>query len=59
MTELLKDMMHDRADSLGAPDLDVLAMVREGNRRVHAGAMRSSVPGSLPSWLRPSPYPAC
>ena len=34
MTELLKDMMNDRADSLGAPDLDVLGMVREGNRRV-------------------------
>ena len=34
MTELLKDMMNDRADSLGAADLDVLGMVREGNRRV-------------------------
>lgn len=33
MTELLKDMLHERANSLGAPDLDVLAMVREGNRR--------------------------
>lgn len=35
MTELLKDLMHDRADSLGAPDLDVPGMVREGNRQVH------------------------
>jgi hypothetical protein len=34
MTELLKDMMNDRAGSLDAPDLDVLGMVREGNRRV-------------------------
>lgn len=34
MTELLKDMMNDRAGSLHAPDLDVLGMVREGNRRV-------------------------
>lgn len=34
MTELLKDMMNERADALGAPDLDVLGMVREGNRRV-------------------------
>jgi hypothetical protein len=34
MTELLKDLMNDRAGSLGAPDLDVLGMVREGNRRV-------------------------
>ncbi len=35
MTELLKDMMNERADSLGAPDLDVLGMVREGHRRVN------------------------
>ena len=34
MTDLLTELMHDKADSLGAPDLDVLAMVREGNRRV-------------------------
>ena len=35
MTELLKDLMHDRADTLGAPDLDVQGIVREGHRRVH------------------------
>lgn len=34
MTGLLKDLMHDRADNLGAPALEVDAMVRDGNRRV-------------------------
>lgn len=34
MTELLKDTMSERADALGPPYLDVLGMVREGNRRV-------------------------
>lgn len=32
MTGLLKDVMDDRADSLEAPDLDVAAMVRDGDR---------------------------
>ena len=58
MTELLKDMMNDRADSLGAPDLDVLGMV-PATAGCSADAVRSSVPVSLPSWLRPSPYHAC
>ena len=34
MTGLLKDVMHDRADSLDAPDLDVAAMLRDGDRQV-------------------------
>lgn len=34
MTGLLKDVLHDRADSLDAPDLDVAAMLRDGDRRV-------------------------
>lgn len=34
MTGLLKDVMNDRADSLDAPDLDVAAMLREGDRQV-------------------------
>ncbi len=33
MTGLLTDVMHDRADTLDAPDLDVAAMVRDGDRR--------------------------
>lgn len=44
MTDLLTELMHDKADSLGAPDLDVLAMVREGNRRVRR--RRSAVSGA-------------
>ena len=34
MTGLLKDVMHDRADSLDAPDLDMVAMLRDGDRQV-------------------------
>lgn len=34
MTGLLTDVMHDRADSLDAPDLDVAAMIRDGEERV-------------------------
>ncbi|PVG83828.1 hypothetical protein DDE18_05855 [Nocardioides gansuensis] len=34
MTGLLNDLMHDRADTLGAPDLDVATIVREGDRRL-------------------------
>ncbi len=34
MNGLLNDLMHDRADALPAPDLDVDAMVRDGQRRV-------------------------
>jgi len=34
MTGLLKDAMHDRADDLDAPDLDVAAMLRDGDRLV-------------------------
>ena len=33
MTDLLKDMMNERADGIGAPNLDVPAMVREGDQR--------------------------
>lgn len=45
MTGLLKDVMHDRADSLDAPDLDVSAMVRDGERRI--GSRRRGVVGGL------------
>ncbi len=34
MTSLLQNLMHDRADALPAPHLDVEAMVRDGQRRV-------------------------
>ena len=34
MTGLLRDLMHERADAVPAPDLDVAAMVRDGRRRV-------------------------
>jgi hypothetical protein len=34
VTGLLKDVMHDRADSLDAPALALAAMVRDGDRRV-------------------------
>ncbi|UUZ58942.1 hypothetical protein [Nocardioides sp. B-3] len=44
MTDLLTELMHDKADSLGPPDLDVLEMVREGNRRV--GRRRNAVIGA-------------
>ena len=33
MTGILKDVMHERADFLDAPDLDVTAMLREGDRQ--------------------------
>lgn len=39
MTGLLTDVMHDRADTLDAPDLDVAAMIRDGDRR--AGRRRA------------------
>lgn len=42
MTGLLKDVMHDRADALEPPALDVDAMVRDGERRARrarAGAL--------------------
>ncbi len=34
MTGLLQDTMHDRADALDAPELDVAAMLRDGDRQV-------------------------
>jgi hypothetical protein len=34
MTGLLNDVMHDRADTLGAPDLDLDAIIVDGARRV-------------------------
>lgn len=34
MTGLLKDLMHDRADALSAPDLDAATIVSEGDRRL-------------------------
>ena len=34
MTGILKDVMHERADSLDPPDLDVSAMLHEGDRLV-------------------------
>ena len=44
MTGLLKDVMHDRADSLDPPELDVAAMVRDGERRA---ARRRAALGGL------------
>jgi hypothetical protein len=41
MTGLLKDVMHDRADSLDPPQLDVAAMVRDGEQRVARRRTRS------------------
>lgn len=67
MTELLKDLLHERADSIGAPDLDVLGMVREGNRRVNrrrtavlgAGVAAAVVAAiAIPSLLREAPQRA-
>lgn len=34
MTDLLTELMHDKADSLGAPDLDLHVLMRNGERRV-------------------------
>lgn len=34
MTGLLSDLMHERADALGAPDLDLAEITRAGDRRV-------------------------
>lgn len=45
MTGLLRDLMHTRADSLHAPDLDVAAMVRAGDRTVRR--RRTAVVGGL------------
>jgi hypothetical protein len=45
MTGLLKDVMDDRADSLQAPDLDVAAMVRDGDR--HIVRRRRTLAGGL------------
>jgi hypothetical protein len=42
MTGLLTDVMHDRADSLDAPTLDVAAMVRDGERRVARRRLRTT-----------------
>lgn len=62
MTGLLKDVMDDRADSLEAPDLDVAAMVRDGDRllvrrrRTLAGSLAAAslvVAGLASPWLRP------
>lgn len=43
MTDLLKDMLTDRADALDAPQLDVAAMVRDGDRQ--AARRRNAVVG--------------
>lgn len=45
MTGLLKDVMHERADSLEPPDLDVAAMVHDAERRL--GSRRRGVVGGL------------
>ncbi|HXH80834.1 hypothetical protein [Nocardioides sp.] len=45
MTDLLKDMMNERADALGAPDLDVRAMVRDGDRRANR-RLRTAIAGA-------------
>lgn len=67
MTELLKDLMNDRADALGAPDLDVLGIVRDGNRRVNrrrtavlgAGVAAAVVAAfAVPTLLRDAPQRA-
>ena len=36
MTGLLKDLMQERADSVGEPELDLASITRTGDRRVHA-----------------------
>ena len=55
MTGRLKDVMHDRADSLDAPDLDVAAMVRDGDRRVARRRTRTAGVGDSPPRPRRSP----
>lgn len=36
MTGLLTDLMHERADDLGAPDLDLAEITRDGDRRLRS-----------------------
>ncbi len=45
MTGLLNDVMHDRADQLGAPELDLTEITRDGDRRVRR--RRTALAGSL------------
>lgn len=45
MTGLLKDLMHDRADHLDAPDLDLGTITRTGDRRVRR--RRAALAGGL------------
>ncbi len=45
MTGLLTDLMHDRADHLAAPDLDLAEITRDGDRRVRR--RRTAVAGGL------------
>ncbi len=52
MTGLLNDVMHDRADTLGAPDLDLDAIVAVGERRlrrrrVATGLVAAAVAGTV------------
>lgn len=46
MTGLLKDVMHDRADSLDAPDLDVAAMIRDGDHHLQRRRTMAVVGGA-------------
>lgn len=45
MTGLLTDLLHDRADRLGAPDLDLAEITRDGDRRVRR--RRTTLAGGL------------
>ena len=59
MGELLKDTMRDRAAAIGAPDLDLDAIIAAGDRRV-----RRRRPRLPPRLVRPAPdagprHPAC
>ena len=48
MTGLLNDLMHDRADRLEPPELDLAGIVREGDERVRR--RRTAVVGGAPRW---------
>ena len=45
MTGLLTDLMHERADHLGAPDVDLAEITRDGDRRVRR--RRTALAGGL------------
>ena len=45
MTGMLQDLLHDRADELGAPHVDLAAITRDGERRVRR--RRTALAGGL------------